>query len=121
MSRPIASTVFAVLALLLIVDVLGRLELDYGPLNVAGYLTMVDWGVATVIVSLIPRWTQQSPEQLLLLRWAIAETPFLMAFVSVMSGGPQWLIGQSFLLTTLLLIFSMKSAKNSEQRKAAGP
>lgn len=84
LTRPIASTVFAVLALLLVIDLLGRLDLDHGPLNVAGYITMVAWVVATMIVLLIPRWTQQSPEQLLLLRWSIAETPFLLAFVSVM-------------------------------------
>jgi len=106
-----------ILALLVVVRLIGWLRLDYGPLNnPLGWLAVASLIIMPILVIVLPRFTKEKPDRLLLLRLSISEVPFLLTFISVMSEGPQQLVGPAFLESAALVIFSMRSAKNAARR-----
>lgn len=106
--------------MLAILETLIWIKPETGPNNVLGWLTLAMLVYTPLLVATVPRFTRQTSEHSVVLRWSLAYSPFLMAFVCVMSEGPEWPLGPSFIETSALVIFSMVVARRAREQPRKG-
>lgn len=117
--RPVASTALAFLPMLAVLQTVIWIDPPTGPTSVVAWIAMASWIYAPLAVVTVPRFTKQSDEHSVVLRWSLAYSPFLMGFVCVMSEGPEWPLGPGFLVTGALLIYSMVAARKERGSRRA--
>lgn len=115
--RPVVFTALALLPMLAILETLIWIKPETGPNNVLGWLTLAMLVYTPFLVATVSRFTKQTSEHSVVLRWSLAYSPFLMAFVCVMSKGPEWPVVPSVIETSALLIFSMVVARREREQR----
>jgi hypothetical protein len=115
--HPVGSTALAFIPMLLILQFLIFIKPPTGATNVVAWIGLASCLYTPAIVVTVPRFTKQSQEHSVWLRWSLAYSPFLFGFVSVMSKGAEWPLGPGFLVTGALLIFSMVTARRERDRR----
>jgi hypothetical protein len=114
--RPVASTLLALLPMLLVFQTLIWIKPPTGPNNTLGWICLAMLIYTPFLVATVPRFTKQTSEHSVVLRWSLSYSPFLMAFVSVMSKGPEWPLGLAIIETSTLVIITMVTARRERER-----
>lgn len=114
LSRPIASTIFAILPLWFLLDTASFFAdgpHEFG--DPLGWVAAASLVVVPVTVALMPRLLKDGADAVLIPRWSLAYTPFVLAFGSYADGGAEWLAGPAFIEGVAIVILSMRAARKA--------